>query len=457
MARRLKDATLDSKEARRKLKPRGKPYYRAIERGLHLGYRRLRGGGTWVARHYIGEQSYEIEAIGAADDTSDPDGIKVLTFWQACDVARAHRAKRAAIGDGKTAASISVADAVREYIEDRDRRESKRKDRSVRSDAFYRLSRYVLGQKARGRQEEIPPAPLASMEMHRLEDSDLADWRDGLPETLKSTTRQRLLNDLRAALNACYEANRKRLPASVVDAIRFGLRAEDIEEEEDRARDNQILTDAQVTRLLLASREIDAEQAWEGDLYRLVVVLAATGARFSQVVRLRVADYQADKGRLLVPVARKGRGKKTGSVAVQVGQDALDALASVARRRPADDYLLERWRHVQVSGNEWRRTGRGRWHSPSELTRPWDAIRERAGMPDVIPYALRHSSIVRGIRNNLPIRLVAALHDTSVQMIERHYARWIVDGLEELAARAVVPLLPPDDSAKVVPMRDVRP
>lgn len=28
-------------------------------------------------------------------------------------------------------------------------------------------------------------------------------------------------------------------------------------------------------------------------------------------------------------------------------------------------------------------------------------------------------------------------------MIERHYARYIVDGLEELATRAVVPLIEP--------------
>jgi hypothetical protein len=41
----------------------------------------------------------------------------------------------------------------------------------------------------------------------------------------------------------------------------------------------------------------------------------------------------------------------------------------------------------------------------------------------------------------LPIRLVAALHDTSVVMIERHYSRWIVDGLDDLVARAVVPLV----------------
>jgi len=36
MARRVHDKTLDSRDARRRLKIRGKPYYRAIERRLHL-------------------------------------------------------------------------------------------------------------------------------------------------------------------------------------------------------------------------------------------------------------------------------------------------------------------------------------------------------------------------------------------------------------------------------------
>jgi hypothetical protein len=41
----------------------------------------------------------------------------------------------------------------------------------------------------------------------------------------------------------------------------------------------------------------------------------------------------------------------------------------------------------------------------------------------------------------LPIRLVAALHDTSVEKIERHYSRWITESLEEIVARAVIPLV----------------
>jgi site-specific recombinase XerD len=72
----------------------------------------------------------------------------------------------------------------------------------------------------------------------------------------------------------------------------------------------------------------------------------------------------------------------------------------------------------------------------SEMTRLWHQACQNAGLGTaIIPYALRHSSIVRGLRMGLHIRLVAAIHDTSVTMIERHYSRWITEGLDELAAR----------------------
>jgi hypothetical protein len=90
MARRVLDRYLDSKDARRRLASRAKPYFRAIERGLHLGYRRLANGaaGPWVARHYLGDQRYEEEAIGHADDLCDADGVAILTYWQAVEAAR---------------------------------------------------------------------------------------------------------------------------------------------------------------------------------------------------------------------------------------------------------------------------------------------------------------------------------------------------------------------------------
>ena len=57
MARKVANTVLDSRGARRKLKSRGRPYYRAVERGLHIGYRRAGRGtaGTWSARLYLGD------------------------------------------------------------------------------------------------------------------------------------------------------------------------------------------------------------------------------------------------------------------------------------------------------------------------------------------------------------------------------------------------------------------
>jgi hypothetical protein len=54
MARSVRDAKLDSRAARAKLKPSGKPYYRALDPGLHLGYRKGVAGGRWVMRWYTG-------------------------------------------------------------------------------------------------------------------------------------------------------------------------------------------------------------------------------------------------------------------------------------------------------------------------------------------------------------------------------------------------------------------
>jgi hypothetical protein len=116
MARKLRDKEIDSREARGKLKPRPKPYYKGIERGLHLGYRRLKGkSGTWIARHYVGEQQYDVERIGIADDTNDADGLVVLDFWQAQAKARQRMVERAKAAAG-IAGPLTVADVMDAYL-----------------------------------------------------------------------------------------------------------------------------------------------------------------------------------------------------------------------------------------------------------------------------------------------------------------------------------------------------
>lgn len=326
----------------------------------------------------------------------------------------------------------------------------------MRSDAANKLRRYVLGQDKRGNQRAIEAAPLAAVNLHALKEDDMLTWREGLPKGLKVTTKQRLMNDLKAALNASWprlSADRKKLNPTFLTDVKAGFKAERIDDDDETsvARENQILADQQVAEILQAALEVDREQGFDGDLYQIVVCLAATGARYAQVRRMRVGDLQASERRLMVPGSYKGRGGNGGSVPVPVGDDVIETLLPAIVGRPSDATLFERWIHEQEpNGIEWKRSERGPWKR-AELTRPWSAIRERTAMPDVIPYALRHSSIVRGLRKGLPIQHVAKLHNTSVKMIERHYAKYIATALEELARAAVVPLVP-RSGGNVVPM-----
>ena len=90
MARTIRDNRLDSREVRKKLKPRGKPYWRLLDEGLHFGYRKGQSGGKWVFRLYKGNEQYVVETIGNADDgASDADEVNILSFAQGQARARA--------------------------------------------------------------------------------------------------------------------------------------------------------------------------------------------------------------------------------------------------------------------------------------------------------------------------------------------------------------------------------
>lgn len=446
MAKTLTEAKIGGRAERKRL-PTG-THWRGIDPEVHLGYRKGKRGGVWVVRWYLGA-GYRQKTLGTADDELQEGTLDYNAAVRSAreQVESERRGARAAAAGPL----LTVRRAVQTYTAVRDKRDSDRRGRPTSSDASGRLARYVTGKPERGKRKEIHAAPLSEIALHRLCENDLLQWRSALPESLRATTKQRLINDLKAALNETYSANRARLPTEFPAIIKHGLRA--ISQEgrpDDHARENQILSDADVRRLIGAARQIDAEQGWEGDLYRLILLLAATGARFSQLARVRVRDVQPDKGRIMVPVSRKGRGSKSGSTPVHVAPDVLEALLPALTGRKKDEFLLERWRSKQVTGSiQWQRVGRGPWQTPSEINRAWAAIRKSVDMPSVIPYALRHSSIVRGIRANLPIRLVAAMHDTSVAMIERHYGRHVADGLDELAKKCVVALVP-DAGSKVV-------
>jgi integrase len=423
------EAPITRPNARAKLAARGKPYFRLVQAGLHVGYRRNKNSAaTWLARRALGEDRYEFQPL----DIADPEGEHA--YYEA--VRLAQRWFKAASLSGSS--SITVRDAVEAYRVIRETRTAAQRGSFTAKHTFRSSMNRVLA------------SSLADIELNRLTRADLKAWRSSLATSmlqrgdaqipLSVSTARRITNDFAAALNhAVREHEQITLSPQVIS---FGLRG-DKSEVLRNSRPPQVLLEAEVKAIVAAAREVDAEGEWGGDLYRLVLVLAATGARFSQIQRLTVGDVDVTRSRINVPVSHKGRGSKaTSHTAVPLPDEVIAALTPVINGRHGTDYLLERRQIESVEGQvgEWVANGRrGPWQSPGELGESrWPAILKKAGLKaDLVPYCLRHSSIVAWLVDRFPTRYVAQLHDTSSKMIEQHYARFVTDAFDDLASARV--------------------
>ncbi|KQT78096.1 site-specific integrase [Methylobacterium sp. Leaf466] len=428
-------STIDSPAKRAKLASNKNPYWQGVSGGrggVSLGYRRsARGPGSWVAKIVVDGRRAEAR-LGNADDAganaeslSFPSAVTAALVWARKQVAQIANEDP----EAEVVSAPTVRSAVEAYIAARSKRQSKGD----------------IGTAGRLRKHVLADERFAALEISKLTARAIQAWRGRLTKNYAQTSVNRLLNDLRAALNAAIDANRQAIPATVAAEVRSGTKALSA----DANARKQVLPDAAIRRLIDAAFEIDST----GDFGRLILVMAATGARFSQIERLTVSDVQSARYRIMVPPSRKGRAaKKPTPIAVPVGADVIGRLQPVISNRRGDEPLLLHWISKQVGPVEWERVERRPWGASFVPTRQWAKARDVAELPtDIVMLCLRHSSIVRALSVNVPVRLVAALHDTSVGMIEQHYSAYIVDATEELARRAVTPLAP----IEATPLRSV--
>ncbi len=431
MPRLVAETNLSTRAARARLQPRPKPYWHTVSIGQHIGYRKsATAGGAWIARRSLGGTRYEEHRLGAADDARDADAVEVLTYAQAQAVAVAWLNGRTLETGGipADAAPSTVSEALDVY----------RTDLIARGGDPSSVSRCRLHM----------PAGLLSTRVDKLTPRTLAAWRDGLlaphqvittrgkrparevtSPALSPASVNRTMTTLKAALN--ITANRDPARIGTRSAWEIGLAGLPNAE---RHR-NVILPDELVRRIVAGAYALDPAFGL------LVEVAASTGSRYSQLARLEVQDLQAgqDTPRLMMPTSMKGRGQKQFTrrpVPITLGLAAK--LHQAGQGRPPRSHLLL--------------TGAGRLWTKSMHFRPFAAAVARAELTeaeltllgltaeDVTMYALRHSSIVRQLLANVPIRVVAVTHDTSTVMIERNYSAHIADHSDGLARRALVEL-----------------
>lgn len=437
MPRKLKESDLSDKAARRRL-PTGL-HWRKISIDIHLGFKKhANGEGVWLVRWYKGNQKYWQYEFAIVEGIQEKDDVRVLDYAQACRWAVVHvdgaKAKYVAemVGPAET-----VRSAVNAYVDGLIKRQVEKGVSRPDGDGGA-LKKHVLSDKQ-----------LASLPLYQLESDHLSDWKELLEKTplengkrRSASSVQKITTYFKAALNQAAVKHRKKLPRDFQIRIQDGLGSS--QSFAPVARHGQALKQHETIRLLTAAKEIDAEVEMDGDLYRLTLAKAATGTRFSQLARVTVGDLQPHNNRLMIPVSLKGTGEKTIThVGFPLEQPVLNELMPLIEGRGSSERLFERWYHTHryIDGKRVKlRTHRGPWNTSSNFTRYWNRIVERANLAgksaDIVAYALRHTSIVRMLRERLPLTYVAALHDTSEKSIRQHYAAEIVDALSELAAAA---------------------
>jgi len=397
MPRKARDERLDTRTARLRLKPRREPYWRNIQEGRAIGYRRLAGGkgGTWIARHYDpkADPPRRYEALGTADDLLGTDGAGTLTFSQAQDQAREWFASLTG-APSKPAEPITVRAAWEHYRKDYDARGGKAPAEMERA-----LNAHVLPKLGDRRVIDLTTAELKSWHHAiaaapiRLRTSKKAkapnvrviakDDKDG--HRARRSTANNILTRLKAILNLVHrdklvpsdEAWRVVKPFQKVSAARV-----------------RYLTDDEATRLANACPD---------DLRALVTAALLTGCRYQEMARLRCEDVDLQNGTIMV----RGKGEPRHPI---LTAEAQQFFAQRIAGHHRSDLVLP------------RRDGAA-WGKSAQFRPLREACKAAKIEPAIGFHILRHTHASRLAMKGVPMQIIAhQLGHADIRITAKHYA-----------------------------------
>ncbi|WP_027571080.1 hypothetical protein [Bradyrhizobium sp. WSM1743] len=389
MARSVYSNHLKNRTNRLKLPIKKKPYKLLIAPGIFLCYRRNAGPGTWSV------EAGWLKRFAVADDFEAANNNTVMSFWEA--------QKRAlALARGSEADSnkpVTVDEALTAY----------ETDLAVRGGAKYNATSV---------RNHLTPALLSKVVM-LLTDIELANWRNGLvAEGLKLSSANRIGKSFKAALNLAAKRDKR---ITNVAAWRNALKPLKTKGGSAPPRDNYYLPDADILAIV---KECYVE---DSDFGALIDVLAVTGTRESQALKLwahDLRDHDSEDLHAMLWCSNKGKDRDPEQRPVSITPKLAAMLRKRATTRGGKRPLFDRI---------WNMSARFR------------AVLERLDLDlSLTPYTMRHSSIIRQIRSNTPLRLIAYSHDTSVVEIERTYARYLGNASRDLTKKGLLIDAEPD-------------
>ncbi|HMI95091.1 MAG TPA: site-specific integrase [Micropepsaceae bacterium] len=433
MPRSVQETSIQSATARSRLAVRAEPYYRGIQQGLALGYRRGKNGGSWLARTRDPiRDSYNETKIGPADDQPDRT-VRGFTFDEATQRAReifAEEEARRTSGVRPGAKKKTIGDVLDGYVAgytSGDARRDKKPGRDLKnlnsildchvrpalahlrieqlnSDLLEqfkfnlarspRLTRTRLPSRASGASGLAPLQNLSAVQpTDDPEDFEAAQER----ERKRKARANRILTPLRAALN--FAVTKKMIATDV--AWRTALKPfPDVDAASDR-----YLSEDECQRL---------QQAADPDFRPLVSAALFTGGRYGSLRLLRVSDLHLVQKFAIFRVTKSGKRQN-----VRLTTSACKFFRVQTAKKSPNDHVF-----VKLSGEPWK---------PSDQARRMAAACEKAEIdPTVTFHELRDTFASLLAQKGVPIlTLSKLLGHADTRVTEKYYAHLDAQHLQQ--------------------------
>jgi integrase len=364
-----------------------------------------------VVRRYRGRGAYTVENLRTrnsqlviADDYAEPNGATVMSFAQAQNATRAKRARQE-----QATGSYTVGDAMDDYL------------RFLASDG---RSKHAIYDAQRRDQALIRPK-LGDAKLAALTADRLRRWRDELASTPprlrtskgeKQKHREPVGTDegqraRRASTNRTWTV----LRAALNHAFHEGIVESDLAWRKVKPFHNvgsarlRYLSVAEARRLI---------NACDPEFRPMVQAALQTGARYGELCKLTVADFNPDVA--TVAIRRSKSGKARHIVLTDEGRAFFGQLTV---GRAGDEMMF---------GKQW---------GMSHQLRPMKEAVQRAKIkPSISFHGLRHTWASHAVMNGVPLMIVAKnLGHSDSRMVEKHYGHlepsYIADAIRAGAPR----------------------
>lgn len=337
MARSLTNAELATRTSRLKLRL-GTRYFQKLGNGCSLIYRRTgEGFGNWSLKFRSiandGTIKYSLRGLGAADDFEESNSNTVLTFYEAQQAARKVLSLVLGGAAKENVQLLTVADAATRYL------------------AWYTINRKSVGPCTATIKAHILPR-FGRIRLSDLKSDTIRSWH----EQLALTPARKRAKAGEASVHRAYptdEAGIRGRKASanriltIFKALLNKAYAEDLVASDHAWRRVKPFRNVSepVIRFLTTAESTRLINTCPGDLKTLVRAALCTGARFSELARLRVTDFSSETNLLYILPGKSGHGRY-----VPLNSEGIEFFGVLALGKTGNDLLI-----THSGGLSWER------------------------------------------------------------------------------------------------------